>query len=444
MRFNEQGVLGVFVVVLMGGLLRAVLVRETMAVPFLVAVLVLPILMRMLSYSQEEMMVRVVNSLWSFRILFGIIMLMGVTISLWLLSGAVPSMIYYSMGLLSKMNIVLLSFLITTGFSLVIGTALGTISTFGIALLAIGKSAGVSSSLLLGAIVSGAFMADRLSPVAGLVNLNLTAHAITFAAYFKASYKRIAIAFVVSAIAFYYLGLNAGSGGGDAASRLVTEALKREFVLTPWLLGIPLVVAILSFVRMPILAILGCLTLFGSGVAVVIQGNAFSALIHTILWGYKSTDPLLMDMLKGGGLIPFLEVVIVVACAVVLSSLLELSTSYQNLSRFFLSRVKDKKSLRLQIGLMSIALTSATCDQTIGIVTPAFLYKEKSKQYGLLPEEQASAIGDTGVIIAPLEPWNVNALVITAMTGLTVADYGIYSFFLIFLIILYFLELLWE
>jgi len=439
-RIKEQSALALFLLLLIGALLRTVILRESMAVPFLLGAALLPLLMMAFNYSGKAIGRTLIHAAHRFKTLFGIILLMGITIGLWLFSGAVPAMIYYSMGLISKLNLVLLCFLIPAGFSFIIGTALGTISTFGIALLAIGKSAGIAEGLLLGAIVSGAFMADRLSPVAGLVNLNLSAHGISYNAYLKASYKRVGLAFMASAAFFYVMGSQVRIEGDGSGSTAVIKALELNFNLTPWLLAIPLMVILFSVFKRPILWILTALTGLCSAVAISVQGQSVDALFETVLWGYRSTDVVLGPMLKGGGLIPFLEVLIVVTCAIALSSMLEMTTSYQKLSLFFLERVKDKRSLRTQIGLMSIVLTSVTCDQTIGIVTPAQLYKQKSEVYGLTQAEQAAAIGDTGVVIAPLEPWNVNALVITAMTGLSVLDYGGYTIFLILLILFYFFE----
>jgi NhaC family Na+:H+ antiporter len=439
-RVKEQTVLTLFLVVLMGALLWTVIARESMAVPFLVGTIIFPFMMLGLSYRRQDVWNSITQALQRFKTLFGIILLMGISIGLWLFSGVVPAMIFYSSSLLFKLNIVLMCFWIPAFFSFIIGTALGTISTFGIALLAIGTSAGIPGPLLLGAIVSGAFIADRLSPIGGLVNLNLSAHGITYGAFFKASFKRVAIAFGIASVVFYLLGTQSPVAFAVDGQKSVFSALNTEFVIHPLLLAVPVMVILFSVFKRPILWILITLSALCSGIALFIQGQTINALMTTILWGYTTTDPVLGTMLKGGGLIPFFEVLMVVACAIILSSLLEMTQSYGRVSEFFLNQVNDRKTLSAQIGLMSIALTTVTCDQTIGIVTPAQLYKKKSEFFGMAPEEQACAIADTGVMVAPLEPWNVNALVITAMTGQTVMDYGIYSVFLILLIGIYFLE----
>lgn len=437
--FDEQKTLTVFALGLIGALVFVVMKGLSMAVPFLIALMALPYILNYYGYGYRPMGRTVSSALMACKDLFLIIALMGITIGLWIFSGVIPAMITFSTALLAKVNIVWLCFFASSCFAFVIGTPLGTISTFGIALLAVGKSMGVPEELLLGAVISGSFLADRISPMAGLVNLNLSVHSVTYSAFLKASWKRVAIAFALASILFYISGTGY-DGGLTLQTEKVILAIADQFVVGTWMLGVPIFVIVLSLLKMPIRYILSLIAACCSIIALLIQGETLSDLTTVILWGYKASNNELAAILKGGGLIPFLEVIIIVAAAISLSTLLEMTKTYARLSQFFLKQVNDLKSLRLQLGLMSIALTSVTCDQTIGIITPAKLYADKSKTFGFLAEDQAAGIADTGVVVAPLEPWNVNALVIAAMTGMTVFDYGPKSYFLLLLIGIYFLE----
>jgi len=137
------------------------------------------------NYTLKELIGYYLNGALEHRVIYGIILLIGGIVTVWIASGIVPSLIYYGFELISVNYIFTISFIFTSIVSVFMGTALGTISTVGIALMGIGKGYGVDLNILLGAIVSGAFIADKISPISGLHNLLLVVTETDYRVYLK-------------------------------------------------------------------------------------------------------------------------------------------------------------------------------------------------------------------------------------------------------------------
>ena len=304
------------------------------------------------------------------KILYALILLIGVTVSVWIASGVVPSMIYYGFEYLKEMNFVLAAFLMISICSIFMGTAVGTVSTIGIAILGIGGGLGIPTPVLLGAVVSGAFVADKLSPISGLINLTISTVNIDYRSILKSTLVTLVPTMIISSIIYYALGVKYSTGVDLTRILELQNSLKEGFFISPWLLLMPLLIVIMSSMGVKI--------------------------IYSILAG-----------LSGG--------------AIALSSLLEGTGLIEKVMSKIIDTTDNKGSLIINTGIISSTLTVVTCDQTMGIVLPGRLLRHKYDEMHLDRGILARTISDTGTIIAPLMPWNVNALIITVIVGSSIA-----------------------
>ena len=368
------------------------------------------------------------NGVFECRVLYLFILLIGANISVWMASGIVPAMMYYGFEYLKGTNFIFVAFLITGGMSVFMGTAVGTISTLGIALLGIGRGFQIPQGLLLGVLVSGAFIADKISPISGLLNLTLKVTDTTYRQVLKTMARTLVPVLALTAAVYYFIGR--GFSGEDAyLIQSYQQALTNGFELSPLLLLLPLGVVLLPLKGVKIVPTILVGLVGGMVLALTVQGTNFLDLLDYILWGYKASSQSqeLNSILISGGVWGMMEVVLIVISVIGLSSVLEKSGVLKPLIFDPIARVRAKGALILKTGIIGIMLTLVSCDQTVGIVIQGKMYKNIYTGLGVDKEILARTISDTSTIVAPLIPWNINALIIASVTGVSALEYGPYA-----------------
>jgi NhaC family Na+:H+ antiporter len=360
-----------------------------------------------------------------------IIALMGCTISIWLASGIVPTIIYYGYNYIGEVNFVFTCFLIAGITSIFMGTALGTFSTIGMALYGLGVGLSIPKPLLLGAIISGVFLADKISPISSLANLTLKLNNVSYKEYIKSSLRTLMPSIILSMIIFYILGLSYTNKPDIANILKLQQGIAEGYNISPLLLLFPIIMIVLAvkgtnIIYNMIFGIFG-----GTLISLFVQKLSLINIIEGLIWGYKAETaiPELNKLLQGGGAINMVEVMFIVILAVALTSLLEGVNLFEPLVNNFINSGKTKGSLIFRTAILSSVLTMVTCDQTVGILLPSKLLRKKYKDVGVKDVILARTISDSGTIIAPLMAWNVNAIIITSITGVSTMSYSIYTVF---------------
>lgn len=358
--------------------------------------------------------------------LYLIILLLGANISIWMASGIIPTTIYYGFDRIAGVNYLAFAFVVTALLSTVMGTGLGTLSTVGLALFGIGKGFGLPAPILLGAIVSGAFISDKISPVSALTNLTMEIVDIKYKSYFKAQIKTLIITFTISAIIYYILGETMTPLIDTQLLNTYKEALIYNYEISPLLFLIPLAIIIMALTGVNVLKNMIVIFTSGSLIAIFYQKLSIELWFNSVIFGYKSNtgDVFIDSILKAGGIVPMVEVLLIVTAAIVLNGLLNHQKTLDPIFNRILVNTNTPTALVTKTGLISMFLTSITCDQTIGIVVPGQLLKSRYDDMNLDQSILARTISDTGTIIAPLEFWNVNSLIIFGITGISTMTYA--------------------
>lgn len=358
-----------------------------------------------------------------------IILLIGALISMWMASGTVPAMIYYGLNFMKGTNLPMVGFLISAGVSIIMGTPLGTINTIGIALLAIGKGASIPVPMLLGAIVSGAFIGDKISPVSGLLNLTVKACGSDYRQCSKDVIMTLIPIATLCSIACYLLGLNYKADVTPSVVNMFQSSILSSYYISPVLLLLPAVIIVLSIVGTNITMNMGIGIVLGAVISVFLQGIGIPDVIKIILYGYKASTGTaeLNAILIGGGVLSMIELVLIIAGAVVLSSLLQGANTINPIIDGMLKNVRTQGGLIKKTTILSSILTLITTDQTVGIIILGKSMQKKYEDLNINKSVLARTIIDTGVSIPPIIPWNITSIIITAITGVTVWEYGPYA-----------------
>ncbi len=359
---------------------------------------------------------------------YGLIILIGLNVSMWIASGIVPTLLYFGFDMIHGVNFLPFAFMISVILAFFLGTGLGTISTIGIVLFTLGISIHIPGGLLLGTLVSGAYIADRMSPISALANFTMKVLGISFRAYFVRMLTIMVPTILLSLTVYYLIGLNYTGTIQPGDVDYYQSLLGEVFILSPLLLLIPLGVLWLSFNKLPSSYVLlfGILTGFFAGVGV--QGMAWEQGFRYLFWGFESPKSSeFMATLEIGGAMQMLEVVLVVMGGIAISKIYEGCGWIAPVIERVKKKSKTRGKLLLNTGLLSIILNALTCDQTVGILVPGKHLPEIFQKQGMNREELGVIIANSGTALAPLMPWNVNAIIIYTITGVSALSYGTFA-----------------
>ncbi|MTI95800.1 MAG: sodium:proton antiporter [Firmicutes bacterium] len=410
-------------------ILISVIINISLLYPFL-----LGIAFSLLLLSRDGLSVRALLAMaWAgvveCRELYLFILLIGANISVWMASGVVPAVMFYGFEYLEGMNFLFMAFLFTAVLSIFMGTAVGTISTLGIALLGIGRGFGIPLALLMGALVSGAYVADKISPISGLLNLTMKVTGSRYRQLLRTMAVTLVPVLVVSAVIYYLLGTRYSAAGDLELIATYQQGIEAGFNLNPLLLLFPLAIVALPMLGLRTLTTVIVGLAGGTVLALIYQGVVFSGLLSELIFGFRGADliPELSAILQSGGVVGMVEVLFIVIAVIALGGILERSGALKPLIYEPIANVEHRGELIYKTGLIGSLLTVVTCDQSSGIVLPGRLYREKYRQLGLDGTILARTISDTNTIIAPLMPWNVNGIIIFTITGISALEYAPYA-----------------
>lgn len=375
-------------------------------------------------YHMREIYETSVSALKDVKRLLIVILFIGATTSIWLASGVVPTIMYYGFTYMEGVNFLLAVFLITSVVSYFLGTAIGTISTVGISLSGIGLSIGIPHNLMVGVLVSGAFIADKISPLSGLVNLGMTTVNRNYKELFKSMIITLIPAIAATSVIYFII----GSSYIAKTENLIMykQAIQEGFNTSPALFILPAVILILSISGLDSLKTFSIGIGVGAILSIIFQQESLLSIIKALIFGYRGNTPSeeLNRLLLSGGMISMIEAIFIVAGAYLLIKLFEKGNVLVPLMDKLVYGINNKMSLIGRTGLISILMTVATCDQTSGIILPGTILQGKYKELKLDNAVLARTIFDTGVIVAPLMPWNINSFLIKPVMGITAAQYA--------------------
>jgi len=420
-------IFAVLSLIIVGG---CILLNEPLYLGFLIAIILnIGYYVIFEKYPLKEINRYLLKGILEHRIIYLIIILIGSIVSAWISSGVVPSLIYYGFEYINVNHILLLSFVFTSIVSVFMGTALGTISTVGIAIMGIGVGFGVDLHILLGAIVSGSFIADKMSPISGLNNLLFVVTDTEYKKATKEMMKTFIPVYIISIIFYFIMDNRMIIQNADMEQvQIYKNLISETFVISPFLLFVPLIIILLPFFKVKAKFALFTGVILGSLLTIFVQGYSFVETLKVIFFGFHiSGNSILKTILNSGGIYAMVEVIFIVMGALGLVGVLDGVGLLNEISNKIVVGIKDKKSLILRTVFISSIFTVITCDQTVGVIVPAKLFKEKYKKFELKKEALTRVISDSGVVIAPLMPWNVNVIVFSTVLGITGMKFALYS-----------------
>ncbi|MGM0853726.1 MAG: Na+/H+ antiporter NhaC [Bacillota bacterium] len=359
-----------------------------------------------------------------------IIMLVGLTIGAWIGGGIVATMIYYGLKIITPSLFLVSITIICAVVALAIGSSWSTMGTIGVAGMGIGISMGIPAPMIAGAIISGAYFGDKMSPLSdttnlasGLTNTNLFVH---IRHMLFTTVPGLLIALIVYAI----LGRNFGSNKIDTNDiEQTVNVLQDSFVISPFLLLIPLIVIILVAKKVPAIPALVVGILLGLLSQVFIQSGSFSDAFAALQSGFviDSGNAMVDDLFNRGGLDSMMYTVSMTIVAMTFGGILEHTGMLKSIVNQVLKVAKTAKGL-VASTVVSCFATNATCsEQYISIVVPSRMYAKAYEEKGLHSKNLSRALEDGGTLTSVFIPWNTCGVFIFGTLGVHAFEYAPYA-----------------
>lgn len=359
-----------------------------------------------------------------------IIILVGLTIGSWMGGGIVATMIYYGLQIITPTWFLVTITLICTIVSLAIGSSWSTMGTVGVAGMGIGLSMGIPAGMIAGAVISGAYFGDKMSPLSDTTNL---AAGLTGTDLFEHIRHMLWTTIPGLGIA---LGIYAFLGKRFANSSIETveisqtvAAIQESFLITPWLLLVPLAVIVLVAFKVPAIPALVVGIALGFLSQVFVQGGSLTDAIAALQSGFTihTGNEMVDDLFNRGGLDSMMFTVSLTIVAMTFGGILEFSGMLQAIMNQLLKVVKSAKSLVIST-IAACFMTNASCsEQYISIVVPSRMFSGAYRKMGLHSKNLSRSLEDGGTLTSVFIPWNTCGVFILGTLGVSVFQYGPYA-----------------
>ena len=374
-----------------------------------------------------------------------ILLMVGALSGTWLVSGIIPTMIYYGLQLLNPTFFLVATVIICAIISIATGSSWTTSATVGIALIGIGETLGISLGMTAGAVLSGGYFGDKMSPLSDTTNLAPAMAGAELFTHIKYMAITTVPTFIITLLLFFIIGLNIEvSGTPNVSDKL--EAINNAFNISPWLILVPLAVVVLIVKKTPPLIALLAGTLLAALTSVLAQPQILMSIAETNSYNFETaykgvmqsitaktavetTSADLNDLFSSGGMQGMLDTIWLIICAMVFGGVMDAIGALSRISKALLSLASSTFGLFASTVASCLALNVTASDQYLALVIPGKMFKKAYKDKGMAPENLSRTLEDSGTVTSVLFPWNTCGAFQSSVLGISVADYFLYAFF---------------
>ena len=367
-----------------------------------------------------------------------ILFLVGALAGTWLVSGIIPAMVYYGLQVLSPEIFLPASVIIAAIISIATGSSWTTSATVGIALVGIGSALGIPTGMIAGAVISGAYFGDKMSPLSDTTNLAPVMAGTDLFTHIKYMSITTVPTILVTLVVFAVLsGTIDTSGSADISNLLVT--IDNTFHITPWLFLVPgIVIAMILMKTKPLLALgTGVLLaaifafIFQSDVLASLSDSKFQSIINAIITdtNIETDNDKLSELFSSGGMNGMIWTILLITCAMVFGGVMDAIGALAKITKSLLSVATSVFGLFASTVVSCLGLNAIASDQYLAIVIPGKMFKKAYEDKGLAPENLSRTLEDSGTVTSVLIPWNTCGAYQSSVLGVDVVDYAIYAVF---------------
>ena len=395
--------------------------------------------------SYDKMLAEVAENLKSTTGALLILLMVGALSGTWLVSGIIPAMIYYGLQILNPTIFLAACVIICAIISIATGSSWTTSATVGIALIGIGNALGIPMGMTAGAVLSGAYFGDKMSPLSDTTNLAPAMAGGDLFTHIRYMLLTTVPTLVVTLIVFVVLGLTIDTSG-EADTQSILNSIDATFNISGWLFLVPLGVVLMILKKTPPLMALLIGTLLGGVFALIFQPeiiaglsgakelsfeNGYKGILNAITVSTEiATDNVaLNDLFTSKGMSGMLGTIWLIVCAMVFGGIMDGIGALSKISETLLGMAKTTFGLFASTVASCLALNVTASDQYLAIVIPGKMFAKAYKDKGLAPENLSRTLEDSGTVTSVLIPWNTCGAYHSGVLGVSVADYFVYAIF---------------
>jgi NhaC family Na+:H+ antiporter len=394
--------------------------KANMFVPLIFSAIVAAIIGYYLGFKWSEMQEFLVKGVGYTVPVVLLLFIIGSIVGTWILSGAIPLLIYYGLAIISPMAFIPTAAITTGIMSIAIGSSFTSIATVGVALMAVGLGMGFPPGIVAGAIISGAFLGDKLSPLSDTTNMAPAMADTDLFSHVRHMMWDTIPAFALALILYWFIGI-------QYAANLVTQEgiaelmamLDQTFNLSPILLILPAATIYIVYKKLPAIPSLILLSVLGGIFALILQGSSIGDIVKSMTNGFSGeTGVKAVDkFLNRGGITSMFSTAAVVITAGALGGILEGTGMIHKIINSLIAKAKSTGSLVLTTILSTLAIGFASGSQSLCLVLGGRSFAPIYKQRGLDTKNLSRAIESAGTVGITLVPWGTPALFAAGVLG---------------------------
>lgn len=376
-----------------------------------------------------------------------ILLMIGALSGAWTIGGIVPAFICYGVNIISPKFFLITACIISAMVSVATGSSWTTIATIGVALLGIGKAEGFSDPMIAGAIISGAYFGDKISPLSDTTVLASSFNKVPLFSHIKYLMITTVPSFTITLVIFLILGLS-HDGGDSSLIAAYSEGLRNTFHITPWLFMVPALTAVMIYRRMPAVMVLALSALAGAILALIFQPDIVRSIGSGVTEGgslkvqtlgiietlYNSTsidtgNADVNELVATRGMRGMLNTVYLIICSMCFGSCMKASGMLDQLARIVLPFTKRRTSMVASTVGTGFIMNGIVADQYLSIILTSSVFQDIYEKEGYEGRLLSRSIEDSSTITSPLIPWNTCGMTQSTILGTATFAYAPFCFF---------------
>lgn len=384
-----------------------------------------------LGFTWKEIEDGIVDSIGSTMQAILILAIIGILIGTWIAGGIVPTMIHYGLKILSPTFFLAASLLLCSVISLATGSSWTTAGTVGVALIGVAQGLGISVPLAAGAIISGAYFGDKISPLSDTTNLAPAMAGSQLFDHIKHMLYTTSFSYAITLVIFLILGFQYRGAQLDTTEiNGILEAISSIYIINPLLLLVPVIVIVMVAMKVPAIPglIIGCVL---GAICTIYQGGDFGLILDVSNYGAvaETGHEVVDELLTNGGLQDMMWTISLIMCALTFGGVLEKTGMMAVIANKLLTFAKSTGSLVLITAVTCLFVNILCGDQYLAIALPGKMFKDTYHERGLAPRNLSRILEDSGTVTSALVPWNTCGATMSSFLGVPTLSYIPYAFF---------------
>ena len=430
--------------------INVIVFEDTLAgsnqIALLLAATVAGIIVRRNGQKWEQTSKQVIKTIGSAMPSMLILLLIGSLAGTWMISGVVPAMIYYGLDMINPRLFLITAVIVSSLVSLATGSSWSTIATIGVALLGIGKAIGIHEPIVAGAVISGAYFGDKISPLSDTTNLAPAMAGTDLFTHIRYMLFTTVPSMGITLILFLIIGFNYNFSTTVTDVDLVKIAIEQSFNITPWLFLVPIILFVIIILKVPPIPSLMIGSLLGGFFAIMFQPEIIREIAGTGISYAKASyigfmqamfgdvslstqNESVNHLLSTSGMRGMLDTIWLILSALVFGGIMEAGGLLSRITHPIIEMAKSTGALVTSTVGTCIFFNTTASDQYISIVVPGRMFRKVYEEKGLKPEVLSRTLEDSGTMTSVLIPWNTCGATQSRVLGVATFDYLPYCFF---------------